>query len=75
MCVCMWLQGEYLALYISKISKDRNTKFYAQYQTSAQIIFPGFDENRKTGSRVGKTGNETGTEYLKNGSNDFLQIW
>ena len=56
------------------MNKDRNTKFYAQYQTSAWIIFPGFDENRKTGSWVGKTGNETGTEYLKNGSNDFLQI-
>ena len=35
MCVCVWLQGEYLALYISKTNKDRNTKFYTQYQTSA----------------------------------------
>ena len=35
MCVCVCLQGEYLALYISKTNKDRNTKFYTQYQTSA----------------------------------------
>ena len=34
-CVCVWLQGEYLALYISKTNKDRNTKFYTEYHTSA----------------------------------------
>ena len=33
-CVCVWLYGEYLALYFSKINKYRNSKFYAQYQTS-----------------------------------------
>ena len=30
-CVRMWLQGKYLALYVSKTNKDRNTKFYIQY--------------------------------------------
>ena len=68
------LQGQYLVLYISKINKDNNTKFYTQYQTNAQIIFPGFEKNRKTGSGVGQKGNETGSEYIKNGANDFLQI-
>ena len=34
----VWLQGEYLALYIFKTNKDRSTKFYTEYQTSA--IFP-----------------------------------
>ena len=33
-CVCVWLQSEYLAPYIYKTSKDRNTKFYTQYQIS-----------------------------------------
>ena len=74
-CMCMWLQAEYLAFHIFKTNKDRNTKFYAQYQTSAKIIFPGFEENRKTGNGVGQTENETGSECLRNGSNDFLQIW
>ena len=64
------LIGEYLALYISKTNKDRNTKFYTEYLTNAQIIFPSFEENRKTRSKVGLTG----SEHLKNGSNDFLQI-
>ena len=73
MCVCMRLQGEYLALYTSKTNNYRNNKFYAsQYQTSAQIIFLDFEENRKAGNGVGQTGNETKSEYLKNGSNDFL---
>ena len=35
-CVCIFsvceLYGEYVALYISKFNKDRNTKFYAQYE-------------------------------------------
>ena len=34
-CVCKWVEGEYLALYISKINKDRNTRFYPQYETSS----------------------------------------
>ena len=45
---CMWLIGEYLVLYISKINKDRNTKFYTQI--SVLIIFPGSSVNQKTGS-------------------------
>ena len=67
----VWLQGEYLVLYIFKTNTDRNTKFYTQYKTGAYIIFSGFEENWKAGSKVG----QTGSEYLKNGSNDFLQIW
>ena len=74
LCVCAYLCEQYSALCISKTNKDRNTKFYTQYHTNAQIIFVGFDENRETGSGVGKPGNETESEYLKNGSNDFLQI-
>ena len=73
-CVRMWLQGVYLVLYICKTNKYRNTKFCTQYHTSALIIFPGFEENRKNGSGEGQTGNETGSENLKNGSNDLLQI-
>ena len=51
--VCMffftyaWLSGEFSVFYISKINKDRNTKFYAQYRLSVWIIFPGFGKNRK----------------------------
>ena len=72
MRVCYYF-GKYLALYISKTNKDRNTRFNTQYQINVRIIFPGFGENRKTGSVVGRTGNETRSKYLKNGSNDFLQ--
>ena len=36
--------------------------------TSASIIFPRFDENWETGSGFEYTGNESGSEYLKNGS-------
>ena len=39
------------------------------------MIFPGFGENRETGSEIRQTGDETGSEWLKNGSNDFLHIW
>ena len=72
--MCVQLQDGYLAFYSSKTNEDKNTKFYTQYQTSAQIIFLSFDKNWETGSGVEHTGNETGSEYLKNGSNDFLQI-
>ena len=34
MYVCVWLYDEYLATYTSKTSKDRNIKFYGQYQIS-----------------------------------------
>ena len=70
--VCMWLQGEYLALYISKTNKDTNFKFYSHCYISTKIIFPGFGESWETGSVVWETGNETGSEYVKKGSNDFL---
>ena len=33
--VCVWLPGEYLALYISKTNTDRNTKYDTEYQTNA----------------------------------------
>ena len=36
-------------------------------------MYPDFDENRKIECRVKKTGNETISEYFKNGLNDFLQ--
>ena len=38
-------------------------------------MFSGFGENPKTGTNVGRTGNETGIEYLQNDSNDLLQTW
>ena len=74
MYVCVHVYVEYSAAYISKTNEDRNTIFYTQYQSSAQVILPSFDENWETGSGVEHTGNETRNEYLKNGSNDFLQI-
>ena len=46
--MCVWLQGDYLALDISKTNKHINTKFYTQYQTRVEITFSGFDENRET---------------------------
>ena len=61
MCECDYKMN-YFELYISKINKDGNTKFYAQCQTSAQIKLPGFDENLETGSVV----ELIGSEYLKN---------
>ena len=33
-CVCVWLYGGCCALYISKTNKDRNIKFYMQYQVT-----------------------------------------
>ena len=36
-------------------------------------MFPGFDENRRIGIGAGHTGNETKSDYLKNGSKNFLQ--
>ena len=54
--------------------KIETPNFNTQYQTSADIIFPSFDENWKIGSGVKHTGNETVSEYLKNNFNDFLQI-
>ena len=73
-CMYVWLQDEYLELYISKIIKDKNTKFNTECQISVKIILLSFEENRKTGSGVGQTGNGSGSEYLINGSNDFLEI-
>ena len=70
LCDCV---GEYSVLYIYKTKKDRSIKFYAQYRINILIIFPGFGENRKTGSRVRQTGNEIGSEHLKSISTDFLQ--
>ena len=32
--LCVWLYGEYLELFISKTVKDKNNKFYTEYQTS-----------------------------------------
>ena len=37
-------------------------------------MFPVFGENRKTRSGIDRTGNETESECLKNGCNNFLQI-
>ena len=37
------------------------------------MIVAGFTKNRENGSGVEQPGNETGSECLKNGSNDFLQ--
>ena len=67
MCACALLCGEFSALYVYKSNKDRSTKFYTQKQKSA---FLGFERNLKIGCGV----EWTGSEYLKNGSNDFLQI-
>ena len=65
-----WLCEEYSVLYISKIDKYRNTKFYAQI--SELIIFPDLGENPENGSGVEWIWNETENEYIKNGSKDFL---
>ena len=37
-------------------------------------MFSSFEKNWENGSAIEYTGNETGNEYLKNGSNDLLQI-
>ena len=37
-------------------------------------MFPDFKENWKIESGVGRTGYETGNEYLKTDSNDSLQF-
>ena len=43
------------------------------------MIFPGLGENnnnkKKKGSGLYQTVNDTGSEYLRNGSNGFLLIW
>ena len=71
-CICVYVcdfVGENSTLYVPKTNKNRNTKFYAQYYISIQIILPS-KKKKKSG---GKTLNETGNEYLKKGLNDFLQ--
>ena len=57
MYVCVWPQGEYSELYASKTNKNRNTQFCTEYQTSAYMTFPGFEENWKRGSGLEETGN------------------
>ena len=54
--LCEWFYGKYLALDISKTNKDWSTKFYAKYQLFIEKIFPGFRENRETGSVLGFIG-------------------
>ena len=75
-CVCVYVTAKWIfsALYISKTNKNRNNKFCTQYETRPYMLVSGFEENQKTGSGIEQTGNETENEYLKNGSNDFLQI-
>ena len=72
MYMCVYLCWKYLAFYVFKPNEDRSIKFYTQYQIYV-LISPGFDENPKTGSGVGKIRNEARRGYLKNGSNNFLQ--
>ena len=73
MYVCVYVcdSVENIQLHISPklIKIDKLTKFYTQYQISVYIIFSGLDKNRKKGSGVKRTG----SEYLKNGSNNFLE--
>ena len=37
-------------------------------------MFLGFGENLENGSGVVQTGNETGSKYLKNGTNDLTHL-
>ena len=69
--VCVWLYGEYSALYISKTNKNRNTKFNTQYQINVLIVFLDFAENQKKKKKKKK---KNRSEYYENGSKDFLQI-
>ena len=72
-CVSVRLYDEYLTLYTSKINKHKSIKLYTMYQIRVKIILPGFDENQKFRSGVEQTGNQIGSEFLNNGSNNFLQ--
>ena len=62
--------GEYSALSISKINKDRSVKFRTQYQIILDVIF-FFGKNQKIGSGIERTGNKIRSEYLKNGSSNY----
>ena len=65
LCLCMY--------YASKLIKIKKKKNHMKYQIGVQIKFSDFDKNRKSGSGVDQTGNETRSENLKNIYNDFLQ--